>query len=154
MSPRTQQRPTSSAYPPILEDEFAISAYITEQSPSDVDEDLIEEYFCGAHGVLCEVPLADLEPGSLENNLPSPAKERRYARMDPNTMPPLVVEDGVVIDGNHRYRVLLARGAKTAWCYEIKDDSCPFDRDCVVQHYALTRQGDPADGNSYCEQHA
>lgn len=113
------QMPKSCDYPPRLEDEFAIANFIVEQSTSDVDEELVEEYFRGAHGVLREIPLGELQPGSSENNTPSPAKERRYARMNPDTMPPLVVENGTIADGNHRYRVLVARGAETAWCYEI-----------------------------------
>lgn len=113
------QIPKSCEYPPRLKDESAITSYIVEHATSDVDEELIEEYFRGAHGVLREVPLGDLQPGRSDDNTPSPAKECRYARMTPKTMPPLVVEGGKVVDGNHRYRVLVARGAETAWCYEI-----------------------------------
>lgn len=105
-----------------LDDGFAIAAYIEEWSPGDVDAELMEDYFRGGVATLRMVPVAEIAPGNPDANQRIASRERKYARMDPATMPPLVVMDGQVQDGNHRLRVALARGATHLPCYVVEFD--------------------------------
>lgn len=113
---------TGAHYPSRLDDARAIAAYIASCSTGDVDEDMIEELFAGAHAELTLVPISELREGHPDGNVPSAAKARKYARMPVATMPPLVVEDGTTWDGNHRLRVRRACGDTQCWIYAITYD--------------------------------
>lgn len=89
---------------PTLDDEHAIAAYIARVSTADVDEQFIAEYFAGRSCVLESVSIAQIVEGDPDHNLPDARKQLRYDAMDPAGMPPIVIEDGRVIDGNHRLR--------------------------------------------------
>jgi hypothetical protein len=108
-------------YAPILKDRYEIAAYIERCSVSYVDVEFIEEHYRGAKAVLRLVPVAEVEQGSAEGNVRVKAREKRYAKMDPATVPPLVIEGGKIADGNHRFRVEVARGATHLWCYDVVD---------------------------------
>jgi hypothetical protein len=90
-----------------------------------VDEEFMEECFRGTHAVLREIPVAELREGDSDHNIPSKAKEKRYRKLPLSTMPPLVVEDGEIQDGNHRFRVAVAGGAQAVWCYDVIDGDLP-----------------------------
>lgn len=114
--------PSSPAgFPEVLEDADQIAAYIVSQSSSHVDEEFTRDYFRGTKAVLKLVPISEIREGDVNTNVRSKAKEKRYAKMDPSTVPPLVIENGKVMDGNHRYRVAVARGATELWCYDVVD---------------------------------
>jgi hypothetical protein len=104
-----------------LRDAREIAAYIESVSSAYVDEEQIEEYLGRrASAVLKTVPVSWLRPGNADANLRDARKERRYAKMNPQTIPPLVAwGDGQIIDGNHRYRVAVASGASLILCYVV-----------------------------------
>src|SRR5271157_5173620 len=103
-------------------DDREIADYVETYATYDVDSELVQEHFRGAHAELMLLPIASLRPGGRSTNLQSPENERKYMKMDINTMPPLLVENGKVLDGNHRLRVLKKKGLTHAWCYVVTDD--------------------------------
>ena len=66
------------------------------------------------------IPTKDLKRDDESHNLCDPNKEKSYAKMQYKTMPPLIVENGVVVDGNHRLRVAKKLKKKNIMIYEIK----------------------------------
>jgi hypothetical protein len=113
-------RESVAEWPPTLKDDWAIAEYIEATSSDYVDEEYIREHYRGCHAVLKKVAVTDLEPGDPEHNERSEKKEKKYAKMDLATMPPLVVEDGQIMDGNHRFRVAVAKGATHVLCYVVE----------------------------------
>lgn len=109
-------------FPPLLNDAHEIAEYIVRMSPDDVDVDMVAEYFHGCRAVLRMVPISELIEGNADHNIRNKAREKRYAKMDMSTMPPLVVEDGTVRDGNHRFRIAVAKGVAEVPCYVIEYD--------------------------------
>jgi hypothetical protein len=118
-------------YPGTLGDNVAIAKFIASLSTDDVDEEMIEEYFCGCGAVLKLFSVDSIREGNSNYNIRSKTKERKYKKMDPRTMPPILVSDDEIEDGNHRYRVVKARGSATIWAYQIIDEEevqeCLFD---------------------------
>lgn len=96
-----------------------IASYITNTASDPVDRGTMEEYFDGATADLQLLPIDDIQEGNPDGNVRSAAKEKRYMKRSPLTMPPLVVENGVVMDGNHRLRVARAKGLDRVWCYVV-----------------------------------
>lgn len=115
-----EQPAPPSGFPPVLKDCYAIADYIEELATSPVDNEFMVEYFRGTKAVLRLVPVTDLTQGDPSTNIPSKAKAKRYAKMDVATMPPLVVDEGKVVDGNHRFRDGLTKGLSAFWCYVIE----------------------------------
>lgn len=109
----------------MLDDADAIAAHIATLASDDVDEEFIAEYFRDCGAVLRQVAVDDLQEGDPDKNARSKRKEARYRKLDPMTMPPLVIEeiDGalVVKDGNHRYRVARELGLTHVPCYVVTD---------------------------------
>lgn len=81
------------------------------------------EFFRDAAATLAWVPLEQIKEGPKDNNIREVQKEKAYSRLSLQTMPPIVIEHGTVLDGNHRYRVARARNAPGLWCYQIEPDS-------------------------------
>lgn len=111
----------SPQWPETLSDADAITDYIAGIAPGHIDYELIRDYFRGCRAVLKLVNVLDLEPGNADNNIPNKSKERKYSKMDISTMPPLVIEDNKIIDGNHRYRVAINRGLTEILCYVVEE---------------------------------
>jgi hypothetical protein len=104
---------------PILTSPEKISSYIDEQSTGFVDREFIEEYLWGCGARLRLVPIAEIKEGHPDQNVRSKKKEARYAKLALATMPPIVINMGVVEDGNHRFREAVRRGVEAIWCYEV-----------------------------------
>lgn len=115
----------SQQWEPVLKDGWAIAAYIASLSSDDVDEEYIFEHYRGCRAVLRMVPVAKLTAGDADHNIPSKAKARRYAKLALDTMPPLVVEDGQIMDGNHRFRDAIKKGATDVPCYVVEEAAAP-----------------------------
>lgn len=98
-----------------------IADHIINHAGSTVDEELVHDNYIGAKAHLKSVPIDSLTPGGVDHNIPNPSLEKKYSKMDPATMPPLVVEDGLVMDGNHRLRILQSKGYTHAWIYDVGD---------------------------------
>lgn len=103
----------------ILKDAYEITSFIIETSPNDVDEELISEYFFGCKAVLKKVDISSIECGDTNHHIRFREKEKRYQKLEMEKMPPLIVEDGKVLDGNHRLRVALKKGMKDIIIYDI-----------------------------------
>lgn len=70
---------------------------------------------------LRRIPADMVIEGPPEWNKPDLEKEARYLLMDPDTMPPILVnERNEIEDGNHRFRVARQQGQKDIWCYCIE----------------------------------
>ncbi len=111
-----------ATWPQALQDWRAIGDFMAEQAGNaDFDEEMASEYFRGAKGVLKTFNVADLREGDANHNIPNPRKQAKYAKMPATTMPPIVVEAGEVIDGNHRLRAARQRGDETILGYDIVD---------------------------------
>jgi hypothetical protein len=107
----------------VLENSDDIADYIQEHSPHEVDHERIASEYAGLRAVLKKVPIKSLKLGSPEHNLPDPKREKKYLKKAPESMPPLVVEDGVILDGNHRLRVAKKLGLTDIWAYVIEEAS-------------------------------
>lgn len=119
------QWPKPDGYPDHLATAAAIADHIAILSPGDIDEEMVEEHFRGCHARLQWMPMDQLTPGPIEAHVANAKLEARYAKKPLATLPPLVVENGQIEDGHHRYRVALAAGATGLWCYcveELGDD--------------------------------
>lgn len=108
-------------FPARLHSAREIAEYIDSTSPGFVDVVFVEENFRGSGASLRKVPIAEIEEGNPDGNVRSRSKERRYERMSPATMPPLVVDGGKVMDGNHRLRVARSKGLTHLWCYVVDE---------------------------------
>lgn len=111
-----------AGYPTELKDRYAIAAHIAALAVGDVDEDMIADYYEGAKAVLRFVPLAELTEGHPDHNVRVISREKRYAKLPASTRPPIVIQNGEIEDGNHRYRVAKAAGETGLWCYDVVDE--------------------------------
>jgi hypothetical protein len=115
--------PPPLGFAPELKDRFEIAEYVAANSSAYVDEEFISEACRGAKAVLKRMPVGEIREGDPDHNLPDKRKENRYGKMDPSTMPPLLVdEEGKVWDGNHRLRVARNLGLGSVWCYQLEDE--------------------------------
>jgi len=106
-------------FKPVLENEDEITDFIIEFAEDPIDEELIREYFCGCKAILKTTSIQSLIEGDENHNIRNLRKEKRYGKLPVETMPPLIVEDGVVSDGNHRLRVAKKHGIKEIIIYDI-----------------------------------
>ena len=111
----------SSEYPQILHDEYEIANYIFSLSSSYVDTNFIEEYFYRCYASLQKLPIDSIKEGNKDHNISNPANEKKFLNLSPDTIPPIVVMDGEIEDGNHRYQVAKKKGMKEIWCYVITE---------------------------------
>lgn len=112
----------NTKWPEYLEDTRAIANYIAYHATDYVDEEFIEEHFNGCHAVLKTLPIGSIKPGHEYDNLRNKRKEKSYAKLNIESMPPIVVMDGEIIDGNHRYRVALSKGCTHIKAYVATED--------------------------------
>lgn len=111
----------SKDYPPQLKSNVDLANYIESISSDFVDRQRIEEYFQGAGAVLKRILISDICEGDPDGNAPSAAKDAAYLNLPADTAPPIVIEDGVIIDGHHRFRNAKNRGNSYCWCYDVVD---------------------------------
>ncbi len=102
-----------------LKSSTEIAEYISGLATDYVDEVLLLEYFFNCKGILKKVTVGEIELDNSDIHIQSKRKEKRYATLPPDTMPPLIVENGVVVDGNHRLRVARKRKQTEIYIYEI-----------------------------------
>lgn len=127
----------------LLKDGDAIADYIESQSTDYVDREMMGEYFRGSRAVLRDVPVSSITEGPSETNLKSAKKERAYAKQSSN-VPPIVIENNTVIDGNHRFRAARNRGDKTISAYVVENiEDTPLDSSILKS--GLSRKLDESD---------
>ncbi len=106
-------------YKPILKDNFEIAEYISSISTNYFDLEVAEEYFFGCYAVLKKVDVDALKTDDEDHHLGSKIKDMKYQSLSLKTMPPLVIENSIIIDGHHRHRALKLLGYKKVKVYEI-----------------------------------
>jgi hypothetical protein len=112
-----------------LNDAQEIADYIETYANYEVDNEFVYEKFRGCHAVLKLVPLDQLQEGGRDNNERSQKNEDKYLKQNLKTQPPAVVENGKVLDGNHRFRANKRRGLTAMWCYVVMEGSHASDID-------------------------
>lgn len=108
-------------FPEKLVDADAIASYIAELSDYEIDYEFVSEIFKDYYAVLTNVPITNLIEGDADHNIPDKKKQKKYNKLSSETMPPILVKDGVIQDGHHRYRSAIARGDVTISCYVVYD---------------------------------
>lgn len=109
-----------------------IADYVEEHSPQGVDAELIEELYFGCEARLVWLSMDRITPGPAENNIPSRKKEAAYRRLPAVTRPPILVDEGCIEDGHHRYRDALSKGETGMWCYVVEEMPEPELADAPV----------------------
>ena len=125
-------------WPQTLADNRAIGEYVADLDPR-VDAEMVEEHFFGARAVLKLIPIDSVREGHSDGNVRSASKEKKFSKMDLAKQPPILVDDGVIADGHHRYRVAKAAGATDILAYVITYD---VDEDVELderQHLPLNK---------------
>lgn len=102
-----------------LKDAEAIAHYVQSLSTCEVDDEFIREYFHGCGAVLKWVPINELQEGDPDSNVKDDDKESLYMDMPTESCPPILIENGKVVDGNHRFRVTQKKGLLGIWAYEV-----------------------------------
>lgn len=118
----------SQPFPETL-DAQGLADYIESYASYPVDNEFVYEQFRGAHAVLKLLPIAGLREGGREHNQQSKKNEDKYFKQDIKTQPPLVVENGEVVDGNHRLRADKRRGLSHVWCYVVTNGELPGEEE-------------------------
>lgn len=106
---------------PVLHNPRALSAYMATLATDDFDAEYVEELFHNTHAKLAWVDIAELKQGPQDNNARSATKARSYAKLSSATRPPIVVDDGIVRDGNHRFRDAIKKGETQILAYVVAD---------------------------------
>jgi hypothetical protein len=102
-----------------LKDAEEIALFIYQLSNYSINEEFVSEYFTGCKAILKSAPVERLFEGDRNHNIRSPKKENFYYDLPIKTMPPLIVENNVVVDGNHRLRILKKKKIKRVLIYDI-----------------------------------
>lgn len=98
-----------------------IASYVVGLSNYDVCREQIEEYFFNCHAKLVWISIRSLEISSPDHNLNDDVRQSVCDSLEISTMPPLLIENGKVIDGHHRLRTLLKQGALYHWAYDVEE---------------------------------
>jgi len=123
-------------YPAVLENEQEIADYCAS-TVADIsagvqfEEVNFRNRYRGCRAILQLIPSDRLTEGWEGDNQRFPARELRYGKLDPRTQPPLLVQDGVVHDGNHRLRIGRKQGKTCFWSYDVEYSS---DRDSGIEY--------------------
>jgi len=102
-----------------LKNSAEIVEFIIEFATDYIDEDMILEYFFDYKAVLKRVPTNSIKPGNLASNARSKKKEKEYKKLPIETMPPVMVENKVVLDGNHRLRIAKTKQRRNIYIYDL-----------------------------------
>lgn len=106
-------------FKPILKNTEEIMNFINEFASEPIDEELVREYFYGCKAILKIVLVHSLKQGNEDYHIKNFEKEKRYELLPFETMPPLIIENDKVIDGNHRLRIAKKKHIKKINVYEI-----------------------------------
>jgi hypothetical protein len=102
-----------------LTDASEIVSYIIKTSPNDIDEELVFEYFFGCKAILKKIEINNLQIEDTNHHIQLKSKVKKYQKMSIETMPPIVVQEGKILDGNHRFRIAKKKGMKMIIAYDI-----------------------------------
>jgi hypothetical protein len=110
-----------SRWPDLLPDAQSIAEYISSQTPYEICEEQIEEQYFGSAARLQWVALSSISLENQEHHEIDPKRQAKCDKSNVETMPPFLVEDGVMQDGHHRIRTLLAKGITHHWVYVVEE---------------------------------
>lgn len=109
---------TAKKWPTHLKDVDAIIDFCNEIGDIDEDEDMLLTLFDGMSADLKEVDISKLH---RQKDVDLRGDEDDYADMPAETAPPiLVLADGEIQDGAHRYEAAKIRGDKKMFAYVLK----------------------------------
>jgi hypothetical protein len=131
-----------SAARPVLDTNELVD-HIAEVSPHKINIEATRKAFDGMSGVLTQVTTKSLKEGHKRDDVAkSQAKEADIAKLDPKTMPPLIVDNGVVVDGNHRLRAAREMGLESVPAYVLHAN----DSSDVAAARGITKSSERDDG--------
>lgn len=111
--------PKPEGYPDRLGSAREIADHIDSLTPDGVDMEFVEDYFRGGSAELVFRPLGELVAGNADHNIEVEGRSEAYAALPQSTCPPIVIIDGQIEDGHHRYRVAQAAAWPGMWCYDV-----------------------------------
>jgi len=120
--PKPLEEGGSQPFPDQLSDAQEIADYIETYASYPVDNEFVYELFRDKKAVLRLVPIEQLAEGGRDQNLRSKSNEDKYVKQDIRYQPPILVEDGKVLDGNHRLRANKRRGLTHMWAYVVMEN--------------------------------
>ena len=106
-------------FKPILKNAEEITDFIKEFATDSIDEELVREYFDGCKAILKLVKVSGLFEGEENQNAKDVKKEKNYEMLPIKNMPPLIVENDIVRDGNHRIRIAKRNNLEEIFIYDI-----------------------------------
>lgn len=112
-----------AAWSRTLKDGQQIAEYMESMSAEGVDRQQIEDRFVSSRARLQLVPTHSFTTTITPLDARSVAPLPRFAKLLPATRPPILIENGVVVDGNHRVRDARYRAEKYLWAYVV--EPCP-----------------------------
>ena len=108
-----------ASYPAELPDNKAIADYIESTSTSFVDTDRIMDEYIGCRAVLKTLPVSSLAHGRADGNIEVRKNQTKYNKINVSKQPPIVVDGGFVVDGNHRLRAAIKNKQNSIQAYVI-----------------------------------
>lgn len=114
-----------SAWPERLDSGLAIARHVSDLSPYEICEEQVEEMYFGYQAKLRWTPISDLRLGPADSNGISKKRQKACNSKPVETMPPLLADEGVIMDGSHRYRTLVDKGCTHCWVYHIEVEPEP-----------------------------
>ena len=99
-----------------------IRDFIVAYSTDQVDEELLLEYLSNCKGILKKISPYAIKFGKQNYHVRDKRKELQYIKLPSRTIPPLIVEKGIVVDGNHRLRIARRLKLKEIYIYDIIPD--------------------------------
>lgn len=109
-----------STWPELLDSGLAIARHVSDLSPYEICEEQIEEMYFGYQAKLRWTPISYLRLGPADSNGISKKRQKACDSKSVETMPPLLADEGVIMDGSHRYRTLVDKGCTHCWVYHIE----------------------------------
>lgn len=110
-----------SRWPALLPDAQAIAEYISSQTPYEICEEQIEEQYFGSGARLQWIALSSISLEHQDNHEIDAERQTECDKRNVATMPPFLVEEGVMQDGHHRIRTLLAKNITHHWAYVVEE---------------------------------
>lgn len=105
---------------------YEIVDYIVSFSDSDISEEFVEESLKEQFGfkvkaVLKTFPIGaiKLEKDNENSHMQSSSKQKKYNKLQTQAPPILINEEGMIIDGYHRYRAALFKEDSEILVYQI-----------------------------------
>lgn len=106
----------------LLKDNYDIADYIQENSPHDVDYELIIENYIGCEAILIEIDLKDIKISNSDNHQKNVKNQKKYNSLNQDNSPPIVIDEtNEIIDGNHRARAAKHNKLTSIKAYKIRE---------------------------------